>query len=147
MPVVPSQVTATKVVEGDAHLVIRFDMLSNGVDGELLDYPVLFPSDLYPQRRNNRPTFRIMQVWYGLVWFDVTLRAAALNDGGHTLWTLARDCDSHTDFRSFGGILDQGVYEDPPDEDYGILTMTTNGFAPAGSRGTVILELRKTNTP
>ena len=144
MPV-PSQVTTLKVVEGDAHLVIRCDMLSNGVDGELVNFPVLYPSDLNPTRKNNAPAFRIMQIWYGMVWFDITIGAAALNDGGHTMWTLARDCDSHIDFRSFGGILDSGVYENPPDEDYGILTFSTNGFAPVGSRGTIILELRKTN--
>ena len=144
MPV-PSQVTTLKVVEGNAHLVIRCDLLSNGVDGELVNFPVLYPSDLNPTRKNNAPAFRIMQIWYGMVWFDVTLKASGLNPA--TLWTLARDCDSHTDFRSFGGILDQAVYDNPPSEDYGILTMTTNGFTPVGSRGTIILELRKTNSP
>lgn len=138
-----AQVTVTKVVEGDAQLVVRLDMLSDGVSGELVNYPVIYPSDLNPARKNNRPAFRIMQVWYGLVWFDVTFKAAGVIPS--TLWTLARDCDSHTDFRSFGGIIDSGVYTTPPANDYGILTLTTNGFAQLGSQGTIVLELRKTN--
>jgi hypothetical protein len=140
-----AQVTITKVVEGESHLVVRLDMLSDGVSGELVNFPVLYPSGLLPARANNRPAFRIMQVWYGLVWFDITLKTAGIEP--HTLWTLARDCDSHTDFRSFGGIIDSGVYENPPDNDTGILTMTTNGFSLAGSQGTVVLELRKTSAP
>lgn len=138
------QVTITKIVEGDAHLVVKFDMLSDGVSGELINFPVLYPSDLRPARYNNKPAFRIMQVWYGLVFYDVTLKASGVQPS--TLWTLARDADSHTDFRSFGGILDTGVYDNPPTDDYGILTISTNGFSVAGSQGSIVLELRKTNS-
>ena len=137
------QVTITKVVEGDAHLVVRFDMLSDGVSGELINFPVLYPSDLNPARYNNRPAFRIMQVWYGCVWYDVTFKAAGIEPA--TLWTLARDCDSHTDFRSFGGLIDPVVYTNPTADDDGKLLISTNGFNVAGSAGTIVLELRKTN--
>ena len=137
-----AQVTTVKVVEGNAHLVIRFNFLSDGT-GELVNYPLLAPSELFPPRPNNKPAFRIMQAWYGMVWFDMTLQAGTLMPV--TLWTLARDCDSHTDFRCFGGILDQNVYAVPSSDDNGILTVTTNGFQPLGSAGTLVLELRKTN--
>lgn len=137
-----AQVTTQKVVEGSSHLVIRINLLSDG-SGELINYPILSPSDLKPPRKNNKPTFRIMQAWYGLVWFDVTVYAGTLVPV--TLWTFARDCDSHIDFRSFGGVLDQNVYSVPPSDDSGILNITTNGFAQLNSQGTIVLELRETN--
>jgi len=62
-----------------------------------------------------------------------------------TLWTAVKDADSHTDFRSFGGLIDTDVYSSPPVDGDGKLTISTKGFAPAGSLGTVVLEIRKTN--
>ena len=137
-----SQVTITKVVEGPAHLVIRIDLLSDGT-GELSDYVVLSPSQLVPSRPNLAPAFRIMQLWYGMVWFDVTFKAGTITPV--TLWTLARDCDSHVDFRSFGGVIDTNVYNNPPSDDNGKLTISTNGFNVANSAGSIVVELRKTN--
>lgn len=138
-----TQVTIVKVVEGESHLVIRVNMTSDGT-GELENFPVLSPSDLVPPRANNRPAFRIMQIWYGLVWYDVTFKAGTVTPAH--LWTLARDGGGHVDFRGFGGIVDQNVYSSPPSDDSGILTISTNGFAASGSQGSIILELRKTNT-
>lgn len=137
-----SQVVVTKITEGASHLVIRINMLSDGT-GELTNYVVLSPSDLNPAFPNDLPAFRIMQAWYGMVWFDVVFKAGTI--APRVLWTLARDCDSHIDFRSFGGLIDLAAYNVPPSDDSGKLTMTTNGFAAAGSTGTVVLELRKTN--
>lgn len=137
-----SQVTITKVVEGSSHLVLRVDLLSDGT-GELENYVILSPSDLSPPFPNNVPAFRIMQVWYGLVWFNVTFKAGTIVPS--VLWTLARDCDSHTDFRSFGGLIDTAVYTNPLEDDNGKLTISTSNFAPVGSAGSIVLELRKTN--
>jgi len=137
-----TQVTVQKIVEGNAHVVVRVDMLADG-SGELVDFPILSPADLDPQRKPNAPAFRLMQIWYGLIWFDVVIKSGGITP--HTMWTLARDCDSHTDFRSFGGILDPGVYETPPHADTGILLLSTNGFTTAGAQGTLVFELRKTN--
>lgn len=139
-----SQITTIKVAEGESTLVLRVNMLSDG-SGELINFPFLSPSELVPPRANNRPTFRIMQAWYGCVWFDVTIGAGTLQP--KPLWTIARDCDSHIDFRSFGGVLDQNVYTSPPNDDDGVLTLTTNGFATLGSQGTLVLQLTKTNAP
>ena len=144
-----SQVTVTKVVEGQAHLVIRVDMLSDGLGNtplsqELVNYPILAPTDLNPPFPNTGPAFRIMQLWYGLVWFDLVFTIGSI-DQPNTLWTLARDCDSHVDFRCFGGLLDRAVYDVPPTVDTGILMISTNGFAPVNSQGSLVIELRKTN--
>ena len=133
-----------KVTEGPSTLVVRVYLSSDGT-GELTNYPILAPMDLNPSRPNNRPTFRIMQVWYGLVWFDVSISSGTI--APVPLWTIARDSNSHTDFRSFGGLIDQNVYAVQPSSDSGILNISTNGFAPAGSQGSLVLQLTKTNAP
>ena len=137
-----AQVTVRKVVEGQSHLVLRVDLLSDGT-GELANYVILSPSDLNPSMPNSIPAFRLMQAWYGMVWFDVTIGVGTVLPA--PLWTLARDCDSHVDFRSFGGLIDPNVYNVQPPDDNGKLTFSTNGFAVVGSAGSIVLELRKTN--
>jgi hypothetical protein len=135
------QVTPIKVTESDSYLTIRFNLLSDG-SGELVNVPILAPADLVPPRKNNQPAFRILEAWYGMVWFDFTLSTGSL--APVDIWTFARDCDSHIDFRRFGGPIDQNVYASPPVVDDGVLMISTNGFV-AGSRGSVILCLAKTN--
>ena len=137
-----AQVTVRKVVEGQSHLVLRVDLASDGT-GELKNYVILSPMELNPPIPNDVPAFRIMQAWYGLVHFDVTLKAGTIIPS--VLWTIAKDCDSHTDFRSFGGLIDANVYNKPPSDDNGKLTISTSGFNLTGSAGTIVLELRKTN--
>lgn len=138
-----TQVTTRKIVEGPSHLVLRIGLLSDGVSGELDDYVILSPTELNPPRLANAPAFRIMQIWWGLVWFDATFKFGGLTP--RPVWTVTRDNDSHIDFRSFGGLLD---YAEIPPADYdGKLLLSTNGFAAAGSQGSIIIELRKTNAP
>ena len=137
-----AQVTVTKIVEAESHLIVRVDMLSDG-SGELVNSVFLSPSDLNPPRKNNWPAFRIMQLWYGCVWFDVVLGFGTLQP--QAVWTIARDCDSHNDFRSFGGLCDYQTM--PPSDENGKFWISTNGFAPAGSQGNLVIELRKTNDP
>ena len=134
-----AQVTVTRLVEGPSKIWIRLNLKSDG-SGELQNYVVLSPSDLDPPRTNTKPAFRIEQLWYGLVWFDVTLGFGTLQP--MPIWTIARDCDSHTDFRSFGGNTDDSTV--PPGDENGKLWISTNGFI-LGSQGSIILELRKNN--
>ena len=136
-----AQVAITKIAEGNAHIIIRVDLKSDGVTGELVNEVILSPSDLVPSRPNNRTAFRIMQAWYGLVWFDILLGYGTVSP--QTIWTISKDCDSHIDFRSFGGLMDYATY--PPGDVSGKLWISTNGFGTPGSTGTLILELRKTN--
>lgn len=137
-----AQVTVKKIVEGPSQLLLRVDLLSDGT-GELKNQPILSPSDLVPPKTNNIPAFRIMQIWYGMVWFDVTFKTGTITPA--VLWTLARDCDSYVDFRHFGGLIDPVVYTLPLAVDTGILTISTNGFLPIGSAGSIVLEIVKTN--
>ena len=136
------QVTVRKIVEGHSHLLLRVDLLSDGT-GELSDYVILSPSDLVPPRQNDFAAFRLMQVWYAMAKFNLTIKVGTVTPS--VLWTLAADCDSHTDFRSFGGLIDPLVYTNPQADTDGKLTLTSSGFAPAGSAGTLVFELRKTN--
>ena len=134
-----AQVAVTKIVEGPSNIIIRATFLGDGT-GELTNQVILSPSDLLPPRRNIKPAFRISQLWYGLVWFDVTLGFGTLQP--NQVWTIARDCDSHCDFRSFGGLSDETTQ--PPGDMNGQLWVSTNGLL-LGSQGSIVLELRKNN--
>lgn len=137
------QVTVRKVVEGPSQITIRVDMLSDGT-GELENYVILSPEDLVPRPVPlNIPAFRLTQAWYGTVWFDVTVKVGTVIPS--PIWTFARDTGPHVDFRSFGGLIDPAVYSNPLPDDDGKLTISTNDFNVAGSIGTLVLELRKTN--
>ncbi len=133
-----AQVTVKKIVEGETAIIVRIDLLSDGT-GELVNQVVLSPSDLIPVRPNNTPAFRIMQAWYGFVWFDVTVGFGTLQPS--TVWTIPRDTTNHIDFRSFGGLVD--YINTPPVDNNGKLWISTNGFAAAGSSGSIVLELKK----
>ena len=132
-----AQATTTILINGETSLV-RVDLLSDG-SGELTNFVFLKPTDLLPTSTNTKPMFRIMQMWYSMVWFDVTIGGGTLQPG--PLWTIARDTTSHIDFRSFGGIVD--LQYAPALDDNGELWMSTNGFTTAGSIGNIILEVRK----
>ncbi len=136
-----AQVTVIKAVEGSSNIVIRVNLVSDG-SGELINYPILSASDLNPPSLNRFPSFYIKQAWWGFVWFDVTAFAGTLQPA--QLFTFPRDTHNHIDFRSFGGILDQNVYITPPDDDSGVLNITTNNFV-LGSQGTLVLDIMKTS--
>ena len=133
-----AQATTTILVNGETSLV-RVDLLSDG-SGELTNFVVLKPSDLLNTATNTQPMFRIMQIWYSMVWFDVTVGVGTLQPS--PLWTLARDTAHNYDFRSFGGLVDYA--QTPAIDENGELWISTNGFTTAGSIGNIILELRKT---
>lgn len=135
------QVTVEKIVEADSNITVWVDLQSDG-SGELTLYPFLTPAMLNPSRTPG-PTFNLEQAWYGLVWFDVKLYTNTLTP--KPLWTFARDCDSHIDFRSFGGIYDRQSLDAPPTVDDGVLLMSTNGFQ--GGTGNMILRFKKNNAP
>lgn len=133
------QVTVDKIVEGAASLILRVNLLNDDSSGELSNHVIVSPSDCSPALPNTKPAFRIMQVWYGLVWFDVSLSFGTLQPV--PIWTLARDTNNHIDFRSFGGLVD--TRKIPPADENGKLTITTNGFSTLGAQGSFVIELRK----
>jgi len=136
------QVTVTKLVEGEAHVVIRLVLLADG-SGNLRREVIFSPTDLVPPRKANRVTFRIMQIWYGMSGFDAEFGFNVISP--EPAWTLARGTDSWVDFRLFGGLLQ--FPETPPEDVDGKLWLSTTGFITAGQTGSFVLELRKTNRP
>lgn len=137
-----AQVTVIKAVEGPSNIVIRVNLMSDG-SGELMNYPILAAQDLVPSRPNRTPSFSIRQAWWGFSWFDLTLFAGTLQPA--QMWTFVRDTENHVDFRSFAGMLDQNIYIVPPDDDDGVLSITTNNFGPVGMQGTLVLDIQKMN--
>lgn len=134
-----TQVTTTKVVEGESHVVIRVNLV-NEEGGELTNVTILSPTDLVPRRINNATAFRIMQIWSGLDQFSATLGFDTVTP--RDIWTLGVGVDSHVDFRSFGGLPDYATT--PPADVTGKLWISTRGFV-LGAKGSLVLELRKTN--
>ena len=145
------QVTVKKTAEAASHVIIRVDLLNDDSQPAELNKWVIFTADMCspPLPINNprmaMPTFRIMQMWYGMVWFDFTVGFGTLQP--EIGWTVSRDCDSHIDFRSFGGVVDPAVYDTPagapPDDDNGAIWLSTNGFANQGAQGSIIMDLKK----
>lgn len=136
-----AQVSVIKVTESSSHLVIRLNILGDS-NGDLVNQPILSPSDLNPVRPNNIPAFRIMKIWGSPIWFDAVFYSGLLSPV--LLWTFARDCDFEVDLNPFGGVIDQNVYLVPPPDDSGVLNISTNNLV-QGSVGVFVLELRKTN--
>ena len=135
------QVTVRKVVEGPTGLVLRVDFAGNGT-GELLNEVIFSPAQLakVPVPKTI-PTFRLMQAWYGMVWFDVSLKVGSLVP--KPIWTFTSDSGDHVDFRSFGGLIDPDVYSTQPPDTDGKLLISTNGLL-LGSSGSLVFELKLT---
>lgn len=133
-----SVITTRKVVEGLSNLVLHVYMESDGVSGELEDYILLAPADLEPPLKPS-PSLRIQRVWFSSVWFDLTLKFGGIVP--MPVWVLARDTGTEWDFTRFGGISDYNTV--PPADKNGNLLISTNGFAAAGSQGSMVIEFRK----
>ena len=138
-----SQVSVAKITESESNIVISVQIQGDGT-GELNKFVILSPSDLVPSRPNNDATFRILEIWYGLAWFDVVLGFGTVLP--QQAWTLARDGQNHICLEEFGGMLDPNALITPPPDDNGRLWISTNGLV-LGSKGSMALELRKTNAP
>ena len=137
-------VIKTPIVHGSKTLVYHFYLESDGNEGELVNYPLIdpavdFPDD--PAFKDIRPI--VTQIWHSFSWFDGLLAFDDLVPAPS--WNLPRDGDNYTDLRYFGGLKDRFI--DPKDkkssERTGKILLTTTDFAPLGSIGTLIIELRK----
>lgn len=138
-----AQVTITKIVEGPSDIILKVDIYNNDGGGELSLYPVLSPGDVnpVPVKIVPGPAFRLMQAWFGLVWFDLTVYTGTLNP--YPLWTMTRDGNDHVDFRSFGGILQ--LPQAAIIGETGVISLSTNGFNVLGSQGNMIFQFKKQN--
>ena len=131
-----SQITVTKMVEGSRSAIFHVYLESTGMAGELKNEVILDPLVDFSPPADKTGQFSITQIWSSLVWFDVMLSFDALVPTQS--WILARDKDTHVDFRYFGGIKDRSDAEHS-----GKIFITTNGFEDRGSKGTIIIEVKK----
>jgi hypothetical protein len=144
-------INTTIISEGTQKAVIHWYFESNGIDGELTNYQIFDPATdfnvpwvpqldtSYNQAAGSRLApfqMTLLQSWSSASWFDFTISF----DGTIVSPTLviARDADFYMDFRYFGGLKDR-TNPDPT----GRLLVTTRDFAPLGSNGFLVLEIKK----
>lgn len=129
-------VTKTWLVDGSKTAILHVFFESNGVDGELDNYVLVDPTSDFSKPMGATSGLTINQIWHSFAWFDAKLSFDAISDA--PAWALARDAVGYTDFRFFGGIKDR-AWPDPN----GRLLITTYGYAPQNSTGSMIIEFRK----
>lgn len=144
----PNIVNSTIISEGTSKAIIHFYLESDGNEGEFTNRVLWDPAVdfnvLGAQQRNQidgslvPAKVTILQVWFALSWFDATLSFNGVTPLPKIV--LARDADFNMDLRGFAGIADLVPYENMSD---GKLLISTKDFAPLGSNGMIVLELRK----
>ncbi len=121
-------------IDGPRTAVIQVTIESDG-SGELnLEKIIDATFDMYPIGRPTDTT--IQQVWWGQSYFDSFLYTNDLVP--QLLWVLPVGNDAHIDFRSIGGLKIKKTIDGNGD-----ILMTTAGFAPLGSKGSYIFEIKK----
>ena len=139
-----NHVIKTILQNGSKNFIMHIYMESDGIQGEFDNYPILDPSADYPEdlkSRNPRPVVR--QIWHSFGWFDGLLKFDDLVPAPS--WFLQRDGSNYSDFRYFGGLKERYEFPDNKDssERTGKVLLSTKGFAPLGSVGTMVIEIWK----
>ena len=128
-----NRIVKTILSDGPTKATVSFYFESDGVEGELTNYVLIDPAVDFSTMPSK---LTVRQVWYGFSWFDGLLTFDDLSP--YPSWMLTRDSGGYYDFRYFGGIVDRSGIDRS-----GKLFFTTNGFAPAGSIGTLVIEILK----
>lgn len=134
--------------EGTRWVWVHWYFESDGNEGELNDYVLLDPAvdfkvPVAPQISDAGqllpPELTVRRMWGATAWFDVIFgfQGQAAND---YRFIFARDAEFDIDFTPFSGIKDKSPPENLPT---GALICKTRDFAPAGSSGFIIMEIRK----
>lgn len=149
-----NKVVRTILANGTKTAQFHYYFESDGVEGELKNYILWDTQQSYDTPQTNFDILpadpyvllRLSQAWWSFSWFDGAL---TYNDTNPTpFWILARDNSNYMDFRYFDGLADRvqsGIAQQ--DWPFSQVMFSTNGFAPAGSVGTLVLEFRKTVVP
>ena len=140
-------VIRTLLNNGSKTCLLHVYMESEGHEGELKNYvladPELFDSVFTKQILQPNMKLTISQVWHSFTGFDALLSFDALTP--YPSWVLTPDSQNYVDFRYFGGLAHRVV--DPQtnkvNDRTGKLLLSTDGFAPVGSMGTLVIEIRK----
>ncbi len=140
----PNIVNKTLITEGTTKFVMHIYLESDGNEGEFNNALLVdFKNDLtVPIVRHLGtdgflfPRMTITQAWWNSSWFDVTLSFDSSIP--QPVVVLARDSHNHHDFRYFGGIKDRTTSDST-----GNILISTKDFAPLGSNGMLVLEVKK----
>jgi hypothetical protein len=149
-------VTRTLLNNGPSKFLLHVYLESEGYEGEL-DRFVLADPTVYDKIFTDRilqPTMKLtlMQVWYSFNWFDGLISFDDTNPV--PCWLLPRDAANYADFRYFGGLshrlpdpqTSQGANQNLVGTDRtGKILLSTSGYAPLGSVGTIVLEVKKSS--
>ena len=142
-------ITRTILNNGSKAILLHVYLENTGIEGEL-DKEVLVDPTVYDSVFTDRiiqadMKLTLVQLWYSFKWFDATLYFDDLSPV--PCWVLPRDGTTHVDFHYFGGLSNRLI--DPNTNQStnrtGKVLISTDNFAPVGSAGTLILELRKSN--
>ena len=129
----PHTIVKTLLNDGPQKALFSVYLESDGVEGELTNLVLLDPrADLSPVADQ----VSILQIWYSFAWFDGLLTFDDLVP--YPSWSLNRDAGNYLDFRYFGGLKDRAGIDHT-----GKLFFSTTGFTPVGSKGTVVIEVKK----
>lgn len=128
-----SNIVKTKLSDGPQKAIFEFYIENDGIETELQNYVLVDPLVDFDTPVDQ---MTLLQVWYSFSWFDGLLSFDDLVDTPS--WMLTRDAGGYFDFRYFGGIKDRSGIDHT-----GKLFLTTNGFSPLGSIGTLIVEIKK----
>ncbi len=140
-------VTRTLLNNGPRSFLLHTYLQSDGFEGELSNFviadPTVYDSVLTDKVIQPNMKLTLMQVWYSFNWFDGLISFDQLNPV--PCWMLPRDASNYFDFRYFGGLANRLV--DPQtaqvNERTGKILLSTSGYAPIGSTGTMVIEVRK----
>lgn len=142
-----NHVTRTILNNGSKTLLLHVYLESNGSDGELSNYVIADP-ELYDSVFTDKiiqPNMKLTltQAWYSFNWFDSVISFDDLNPV--PCWLFPQASHNYIDFRYFGGLANRLINPDTATstDRTGKILLSTNGFAPAGSVGTMVLEIRK----
>lgn len=128
-----NRLIATKIVDGPTAAVIHYFIESDGIVGEMDRVVIMDPQvDFAPTVEK----VSIVKIWSSLAVFDGLLEFNALEPV--PVWVISPDTGSEVCFRDFGGLKDKSTVASD-----GKLMLSTSGFSPAGSKGTLIITYKK----
>ena len=128
-------VVKTKLAEGPKRAIFHFYLEGDG-SSELQDYVLIDPEEDFDIPFSNTSSLTITKIWQGAAVYDSVIKFNALVPV--PVWVISAEGGAEVSFDYFGGLNDYSTLETD-----GKILISTNGFAVAGTLGTLILEVKK----
>lgn len=128
-----NKVVVEKLMDGPRDAILHVYLESDGVAGELERAVILDPHAAFDPEVEK---VTITRIWSSLAVFDALLEFNALEPVA--VWVVSPENGSEVCFKHCGGLKDRSTVESD-----GKLMITTNGFSPVGSKGVLIIHVRK----